>query len=150
LSESDIFDFASVPEILLDGEKFIADALEAVELNGKTLMHAANEQSVYLTKCLMKRGEIKKQVKQLEIAVNSVRSMLFRKYTENMNIQLSDRAKEKYIDGDKQYIDISLLYSELSELYDRMDGLCQGFISRGFVIRQVVDIKLNALEDIIL
>ncbi len=135
-----------IQEILNEFNKFIEQTRSKLKISGKTLLAVSSEQPELLFECLSKRAELKQILKTLELQVNRVRSNLFRQYTENMDIALSDRAKEKYIDSEQQYIDISHQYNSIFEVYEQIDALCQAFIARGYTIKNIIELKLNALE----
>jgi hypothetical protein len=141
-----ILDLTQLPDTLSECDEFIAEMHQLVKIEGKLLLDVANSQSSTISKCVIKRAEIKKLMKISEALVNQVRGKLFRVYTENMDIQLSDRAKEKYVDSDSEFLDAYAINAEITERYDKLDGLCQALVARGFVIRNIVDIKLNALD----
>lgn len=142
-----IIDLQQLPNTLSECDDFILDMVQLIKVEGKQLLNVANEQSSEMAQqCVIKRAEIKKLMKMSDALVNQTRGKLFRKYTETMDLQLSDRAKDKYVDSDPEFLDACAINAEITERYDKLDGLHQCLVSRGYLIRNIVDIKQNALD----
>lgn len=133
--------------ILQQYETDIVDAESRIKIQGKTLATANREQAGWATYYDTRKVELKTLVKLLESRVNSVRGKLFRKYTENSSRELSDRAKDKYIDHDSEYLDVYSLLLEVEELYEKMAAIVDGFKTRGYALRNLTDLVINQLTD---
>ena len=86
-------------------------------------------------------------MKFFEGRVTAVRGKLFRQYTESYSRELSDRAKEKYIDHDKEYTDVYSVLIEVEELYEKYVAVVDAIRNRGFALRNLTDLAVNQLTD---
>ena len=103
---------AKLSEVLEDYEKALVGIEVIMEIKGKTLAHANMENPAQQLFYDQKRAELYTIVKYLELQVNRVRGKMFVKYSETYNKDLSDRAKDKYIDNESSVLTWNELYLE--------------------------------------
>lgn len=139
------------PDVLLPKlESYHNDYDEAearVALKGKTLAIAAKEQAAWTLYYKSRKAELDKLCKRLYGRVEATRGVLYKQYTENYSRELSDRAKDKYIDGDEDFIKINELYLEVREIYEKISAVVETFEVRGFAIRDLTTATVHSIQD---
>ena len=140
----------NLPTILAE----YADELETVEENlkikGKRLETANYEQPGWLSHYDQRKIELYTLVKYYEGEVARVRGKLFTKYTETHSHELSDRAKDKYIDNEQAYLTMRELYLEIKEMFDQYESVVKAFEARGFALRNIVNLRVSSMEETII
>ena len=139
--------YENLPAILQRYEEDIDEAEGRIKIQGKTLAVANREQAGWASYYDTRKVELKALVKLFESRVSSVRGRLFRKYTENASRELSDRAKDKYIDHDEEYTNIYDMLLEVEEIYEKMAAIVEAFKTRGYALRNLTDLVVNQLTD---
>ncbi len=139
--------YEHLPDVLRQYDEDIDAAVSRVSLKGKLLGKANEEQAGWLMYYESRRVEMKALVKFFEVQVAATRGKLFRQYTEQSSRELSDRAKEKYIDHDKEYININSMLIEVEETYEKLSAIVEAIKARGFSLRNLTDIAVNQLTD---
>ncbi len=122
---------------------------ENLRIKGKTLEHANREQPSWLAYYDERRIELHTLVRFFEIEISSVKSKIF-KGMENYPRDLSDRAKDKYIESNPEYLFVQEKYLMVKEMYLRYEGIVEAFRQRGFALRNITNIRVASLEDVVI
>lgn len=141
-------DVTKLPELLEKYENMLSDAEEHLKIEGKNLEKANIEQAAWQSYYDERKVELNTLLKFFEARVDSTRGRLFQKYTETYSHDLSDRAKDKYIDHEDAYLTNYELYLEVKEMHDKYAAVVEAFKSRGFALRNIVQLRVAALEDV--
>ena len=94
--------------------------------------------------------EIEAVLKHLNVKYDRMRSNHYRRYLERYNRELSDRAIEKYIDGEQDIVDMSELINEIALVRNRYLGVIKGLEAKGFMVGHIVKLRVVGLNDSIL
>lgn len=137
-----------IPEVLEEYEIALEGVEDIIEIKGKKLEHANRENAPWQHYYDQKKLELKSIVDWLEARVNSTRGRLFKNLTEGAPRDLSDRAKDKYIDNEKAYLDMYELYLEAKELYSKYSATVDAFTARGYALNNITKIRVASLEDV--
>lgn len=125
-----------------------ADAEQQIKIEGKSLEKANRENASLKYYYHQRLVELTTLTKYLEREVDRIRGKLFRGFTyPNYNVDLSDRAKDKYIDNEQAYLDIHEIYLEVKEVRDDYDSLVQAFTDRGYALKNITAARVAQLED---
>lgn len=145
---SDLGDNAEkLSQVLEEYEKALIGVEAIIEIKGKKLEHANRENPTWQLYYDQKRIELSTIVKYLELQVSRVRGKMFQKYTETYAKDLSDRAKDKYIDNEASVLTWNELYLEAKETYDKYQAVVDAFQSRGYALNNITKIRVASLED---
>jgi hypothetical protein len=131
-------------EIYEDELKLAATRLA---LKGITLAQANKEHVGWLVHYDEKRAELKVLMKHFQTQRDRVRGRLLKVYTEKPSIALSERAKEKYIDNDDEFLDANDRVLSVEEVYEKYTAVVDAFKSRGFALRNLVELHVHQLAD---
>lgn len=130
------------------------DELDQVEdrlaLTGKTMERALKDQGQYPIKYADQLAELKTLNKYVGLEIGRVRGRLFKQITERHSIDLSDRAKDKIIDTEPEYLQYAELQLEIQELLDKTEAVVNAFTTRGFALRDITQLKINQLANSVL
>lgn len=140
----------NLPTILANYETALKGFEDKLEIKGKNLEHANSEQPGWQSYYDQRRIELYTLVKYYDGQINRVRGKLFKSYTETYSRELTDRAKDKYIDHEKSYLQMLEIYLEVKEVHDQYNSVVEAFKSRGYALNNITKIRVAALEDAII
>ena len=128
-------------------ERALEGVDDILEVKGKNLEKANREQPAWLHYYDQKRVELRTLDKYFEGRIRRVRGKLFRSITEKNQRELSDRAKDKYIDVEEAYLNMFEVHLEINEMYEKYCSVCNTFQQRGFTLNNITKIRVASLED---
>lgn len=134
--------FGKYAEIIIDYEQDLA-------IEGKQLELANREQPIRMAYYDERRIELKVYVEFFEMEILKVKSKLM-KGMESYPRELSDRMKEKYIEGEEAYLNVYEKYLEVKELYGKFDSIVNAFTQRGFALRNITNARVASVHDSII
>jgi hypothetical protein len=137
-------------DTLIEYEKEISEFEEHIRIIGKTLEHANRENPSWQLYYDQKRIELNILVKYCEMKIASVRGQLFKSYTDSFQRELSDRAKDKYIDAEPQYLNWVKILLAVKEIHDKYLSVCNAFQTRGYSLNNITKARTTGLEDVII
>jgi hypothetical protein len=141
-------DLNKLPELLERYENELIDAEEHLKIKGKNLEQANIEQAAWQSYYDQRRIELHTLVKYFDARVQKTRGRLYKNYTEVHSHVLSDRMKDKYVDNEDAFLTMYEMYLEVKELDDKYTAIVDAFRSRGFALRNIVQLRVAALEDV--
>ena len=134
-------------DTIMEGyEKELLEAKPRLELKGKTLEDANKEQASWRYYYDARKSELSVLVEHFEKQVARVRARLF-KGLEKYPRDLSDRAKDKYIDQEADYLDMYNILLEVREMYTKYSALVSAFEARGWALRNVTEIHIHNIRE---
>lgn len=142
--------FKNLPTILAAYEDELEHAEQDLVIKGKSLEVANRENPSLYSYYDQRRMELKTLVDYMDNQVQRTRGRLFKTFTENFNRDLSDRAKDKYIDGEQAYLDIYEIYLEVKEIYNQYESIVEALKLRGYALKNITEIRVHNLENVIL
>lgn len=142
--------YKNLPDILATYDKELINSEQDLAVKGKSLENANKENPALFAYYDQRRLELKTLVDFMENQVQRTRGQLFRSLTENNNRELSDRAKNQYIDGEQAYLDIYEIYLEVKDLYQQYDSVVEAFKLRGYALKNITEIRVAQLDNVVL
>ena len=91
--------------------------------------------------------DIEAVLKFLEIRYDKMRSVHYRKYLERYNRELSDRAIEKYIDGEQDIVDMQDIRNEVALTRNKFLALTKGLENKSFMIGHITRLRVVGVND---
>lgn len=140
-------DFSNLDQVLEQFRIDVDKVAERITIKGKTMREALAEQVEWPVYYERRRNEVKTFVKTLTLHKERVHSELFQRSRENYNFELSDRARDRYIMGNADYIVMAELVIEAEELLDQYNSIVEAFKLRGFSLRDHTTLLVNSLQD---
>lgn len=148
-------------EILTTNPNSLSQLLETYEndllgyeknltMSGKTLEFCLKEQATWTAYYSERKSEIKTIVAHVENQIKSIRARLYVQYNEMYNPALGDRAIEKYIDREEEYITAYRSLLECQEILSKYDMLLDAFNRRGFALRDITSLRIASLNESVL
>lgn len=127
------------------------DKAEAeLRIEGKTLERANYEQPSHQFFYDERKAELYILMKYLEREVERVKGELWVRYTEKHSESLNTKDKEQYINKDKKYLDELELYLHVQELYEKYKALVDAFTTRGYALRNITNLRVASLENVVI
>lgn len=142
-------DAKKLADVLAEYEAGLEGIEEIIKIEGKNLEHANRENPAWQLYYDQRRVELVTIVKYLEARVNAARGKLWKQYTESFSRDLSDRAKDKYIDNEPLFLTWNELYLEAKELYDKYQGVVDTLQARAYSLNNITKLRVASLENII-
>lgn len=142
--------YKNLPDVLDDFRNDLSKAEAELQIRGKSLERANQENPSFKYYYHQRMVQLNTLVKYFEQEVERVRGKLFKSLTENNNRDLSDRAKDKYIDNEQKYLDTNELYLEVKEVRDMYEALVDAFRDRGYALKNITEARVAQLEDVLL
>lgn len=139
-----------LPDLLARYDLDIEQAKDKLSMVGKTAGQALREQPTDSAYYAMRKAEVNKLVKFMELQIDACRSRLFRKYTDIPSKELSDRTKDKYIDNEKEYLELYEVLLEIKEVHEKFDAVCTAFDRRGFALRDWTSLRVHEMESYVI
>ena len=140
----------NLPTILMGYMDDLDEAPGRLSIKGKNLEEALKEQGAWPILYANIKSELGILCKYMETEIDSIRSKSFIKYTEKHSRDLSDRAKDKYIDSEPEYLSYNELFLEVKELHEKSCAVVDAFTTRGFALRDITQIRINQLHTTVL
>lgn len=97
-----------------------------------------------------RKSELYVLMKYMEREVERVRGELWRRLTENHSKDLNTKDKDQYINNEKNYLNEHEMYLEVCELYEKYKSLVEAFSSRGYALRNITNLRVASLENVVL
>jgi hypothetical protein len=146
----EIKDPKNIPKVLAPYQAEI-DKVEAnLLIEGKKLEHANREQPQWQYYYEVRKVELYSLIKYLETDLSRLRGKLFRSYTENHSMDLTDRAKDKFIDNEPTYLAKYEIYLEVKEVHEKFAAICDAFQTRGYALNNISKVRVaERFDDII-
>lgn len=141
---------ARLPDIVLHYDTEAALAIDRLKIKGKTGAEALKDQTAWPIQYGVRKAELDKLVKFVELQIDSCRGRHYKKYTENYSRVLGDRAIEKYIDHEDEYIKLYEIYLELQELREKYIAICDAWDKRGFALRDWTQLRIAELQETVI
>lgn len=91
--------------------------------------------------------ELEAILEHLNIQMNKVRTVAFRKYLEAYNRALTSRDAEKFADGEEEVIMYQELINEVALMRNKWHGIIKTLDIKGFQINNVIKLKVAGQED---
>lgn len=140
----------NVAVILERYDRDLQHAKDHIAIEGKRLEKANLEQASWQAFYDERRIELYTLVKHFEAEVARVRGKLWAKYTDNFTIALGPKDKDQYINKEPAYLLMNAIFLEVKEIYSQYEAVVDAFRSRGFALRNITNIRVSQLEDVIL
>lgn len=139
--------FKNLPAILADYNDELKGAEQDIQIKGKSLEGANRENPSLYSYYDQRRVELKTLVEFMDNQVQRTRGRLFRTFTENNNRDLSDRAKDKFIDGEQAYLDIFEIYLEVKEVCESYASIVEAIKFRGYSLNNITKARVANMEN---
>jgi len=140
----------NIINIIDEYEQYLIGYEDNLQIKTKTLEYALKEQASWTAYYGERKNELKTIVNYLDTQVNKIRSTLYAQYNETHSRALTDRAIEKYIDREPEYISMWELHAEVKEVLDKYEMVLDAFNRRGFALRDITAGRIAMIHDITL
>ena len=137
-------------EILDSYERSYAGFEDNLAITGKSLEKANIEHASWMSYYDERRVELNSLVKHYETKIQTIRGNMWVSYTETFSIALGSRDKDMYINKEPKYLAAKELLLIVEEVAKKFESVVEMFKQRGFALRNITNVRVAALEDVIL
>ena len=142
--------YKKLPGMLIAYEKDLSEVEENIKIEGKRLEIANREQAVWQSYYDERRVELNILVKFFENEIARKRGKHWVRYSENYSFELGPRDKDQYINNEDNVIEANTLLLEVLEVHKKYEAVVDAYRSRGFALRNITNIRVAAMEDVII
>lgn len=142
-------DMGRIPEML----DYYSMELDSAQLETKisgSLEKNAQDLPGMMSHRFSQLQDIEAVLKFLEIRYDKMRSAHYRRYLERYNRELSDRAIEKYIDGEQDIVDMQDIRNEVALIRNKYLSLTKGLENKSFMIGHITRLRVVGINDAVL
>jgi len=143
-------DLSKLPDVLNAFKDDLESIKQQVVIKGRTLGDTNRDYPSWLFYAASRKTELKILVDYMNAEVDRVRGKLFRSYTENHQINLSDRAKDKYIDNEPAYLNMNELLLEVREIHEQFGDAVKALEAVGYALNNITKSKVAEVNDFML
>jgi hypothetical protein len=145
LEPRDSIQFRLLLERFAQLEEEYTDARTNLTFKGKTLAQANNDQAEWPIYTDERLGELKSICKRLETVVEMVRGTIVREL-KGSALDLG-RELARYVDRDDRYLDAQERLLMFDELREKYDALSDAWTTRGYALKNRVDMLVHQVKD---
>lgn len=134
-------------------EKYQHDIINVetiLNVEHKSLEQANRESTYWQYFYDCKKTELNSLVKLLEAEVEAVRGNLFKTLLKTNQRDMSDRARDKFIDAEPAYLTAYEKYLEVKELYDKYCAVVDAFTSRGYALNNITKARVAEVHNMVI
>lgn len=135
-----------LPNLLIKYLDELDQAETRLAVRGKTIENALKDQAHFPIKYADQLAELKTLNKYVGLEIGKIRGKLFQRITEKSQLDMSDRAKDKLIDADEEYLKYAELQLEIQDILDKTEAVVDAFITRGFALRDITQLRINQIS----
>lgn len=150
LSKLDRKTFDNLPEILESYENRMNGWKKNVQIDGKNIEGANVEQSSWLAYYDELKVELRTLVDFLDLKIDEIRGKLTSEILNNSSLDTNHQTRERLIDAEPTYVKLYQNKLLAKEVYNTADMIVNNFIQRGYILKNLVQIRTAALQDITL
>ena len=140
-------DIAKIPEAIKHFENELSLAKKEVKLVGNVEKASAQMPGI-VEQRFNQLQEIEAILEHINIQLRKTRSMVFRKFLESYNRQLTSRDADKYVDGDDDVVNLTSIANQFSLLRNQYLGIMKGLDTKQWQIGHIVKLRTAGMEDI--
>ncbi len=119
---------------------------DALSFKGKTLNEANNEQAEWPVYVDERLGELKNMCRRLETTVEMVRGDIVRELKSGTGLDVG-REIGKFVDRDDKFLTINEYFLMFDELREKYQALSEAWKTRGYALRNKVDMLVHQIRD---
>lgn len=137
--------FAQLLERYVQLDSDFNDARAALTLKGKTLADANSEQATWPIYVDERLAELKNLCKKYEVAIDMIRGNVVRE----LKGSAMDLGRElsRYVDRDERYLEAQERFLRFDELREKYDALSEAWRTRGYALKNRVDMLVHQIRD---
>lgn len=121
-----------------------------LNIEHKSLEQANRETAYWQFFYDSKKTELVSLYKSMEAEVESVRGNLFKTLLKTNQRDMSDRARDKFIDAEPAYLDIYEKFLEVKELHDKYCAVVEAFKTRGYALNNITKARVAEVHNMII
>ena len=139
-------DLTELPNALDWFENEYTQAKQEVRINGSVEKQSRDLPGI-VEQRFAQLQELEAILEHLNIQMNKVRTVAFRKYLEAYKRVLTSRDAEKFADGEEEVIMYQELINEVALMRNKWHGIIKTLDIKGFQINNVIKLKVAGQED---
>jgi hypothetical protein len=140
---------SKIPEFLNEYKDIYKSHNRVLQTSGESALdlnisHAA--QYNFFAELLVEMRTLRKFVR---LELDKIEGQLYKKFNENMNIDLSHAQIQTYMKSEPEYIDMKLIVIEVEELCEKYENLMDALKAKGFVLNNITKLLATDTGNII-
>lgn len=131
-------------------EQYITEAEPLFNLEDVRLELLCRSHPGWLAKYFRFEQELKGIENTLTIKKEELEGKLWKRYVEGYSRQLSNTDIKNYIAAEKDIVSINLIMNEVLFVKNKMSAVVEGFRQMGWSLRNIVQLRVNQLQEDVL
>lgn len=141
-------DMGNLFSILDSYENDLKSVPEILSLKNKKIEFAIKEQTGWQYCYDCKKNELNTLLKYLEMRLEKLKGGIWKNLTEKSDLDLSQKDKENYVNRHESYVAMMELYLHVYELVKKFESVSKSFETRGYALKNLVDVYVHSLQDV--
>lgn len=121
-----------------------------LQIKGKSLGEANRDQPSLLAYYEEKRIEIDSIRRKVKLLLDEKRGKKWEYYTESFDRDINARDKDNYIKADEEMVKITQIYDDIDILHNKFYMIVEAFKQRGFSLKNITEIYINGIENMVI
>jgi hypothetical protein len=139
-------DISLIPDLVDHYQSELDQAQQETRIQGSLEKNAQDLPGV-MSHRFQQLQDLEAVLKWLNTRSDKNRSDHYRRYLERYNRELSDRAIEKYIDGEADIVSMNDLINEVALIRNRYLAVIKGLEAKGYMMGHIVKLRVCGLND---
>lgn len=131
-------------------EQRIEKAEPLFNLEDQKLEFLCRSHPQWLSRYYQYEQELKGIEETLQIKKDETEGKLWKRYVEGYSRQLSNTDIKNYIAAEKDIVALSLIMNEVGFVKNKMSAVVEGFRQMGWALRNIVQLRVNQLQEEVL
>ena len=141
-------DLSNVDKILKPVIKEIKNAKDDISLDKKNISVAIVQQASLVAYYDEIKAELKHLMDYSELLIKRKKGEIYKDILTTLAKSMTDRALDKLVESDDDYLETYRRYLDIKELYDKTSGVVNALIQRSYSLNNLVKIDENELQNI--
>ena len=138
---------AKFKEFIKQCEGLLEQAPKILELRGKTIGEANIEQPTWMSVFDEKKVELGVVRDYIQKQIEHQRGIFWKNLTMKSNFDLNSKDKEMFVNSKSEVMELHKIYLRVDELYKKFCAVVTAFEQRGYVLRNLTELRVNSLDD---
>lgn len=141
-------DLSNVKSVLKPLSKNLKIANKDMSLDNKNIAVANVEQPSLMAYYEQIKVELKFLLDYSDTLLRKLRGQIYKEILNNYSKSLTDRAMDKLIESDENYVNLYIKHLEIREVYEKYIAVVNGFTQRSYSLTNLVKIYEHDLQGI--
>lgn len=142
-----VSDLSKLPDCMQYYEDEILNAKSDLSMRGKSIEKLSAEMPGVVEVRFNQLQELEAILEYLNVQYRKERTIVFRKFLEAYQRELSSRDAERFVDGEPHIVDYAILVNEFALVRNKFLGVLKGLDQKSWMLGHVTKLRCAGLDD---